>query len=521
MSESPQENPSSHRRRSKLLFIVVILTVIILPMLVYAGGDFFFPGMGKTAYQNGDCETVLSRDALYRRLYPVTAGYKSNSNSVTECAVYSLATSNEDAGKWRDSFNAFRVYSDAYPQGYFVTVSHERGAIVLMELIKEEMSQNKFTDAVGEINFLLNEYGDTSVAVDAEKIKVDILMAFGVELRESGGFAGAEQIFKEINAGAQDNNDAEIVRSSQLELAQTYLAWGDALLSQDKFAEANVKFDLAASTDPDPSSASGPSAQANAGRVGLYSQWGDYLVAQKDFANAMKRYETAGILLEKDDPVAAKDIVAGGYVQWAKEAYSEEDFLGALVLLDFAQANSEAAITKRLVDDTRANLYQAFSYSEGGQAKRAMEDAVQIVCEHHTQPSLPIFGKDGENKLAGIYGVEDRLPKSVAAKTPASLHYTACIDEDTKLVGTLTLPISATQFGGPPGVVQITYANYQYVWNVVLRYVDTGDEILTTVIEGVPPADLIPFNIDITTFSYFGARPNIEDLANLIADVAK
>ena len=521
MSESLQENPSSHHRRSKWFLIVVILAVIVLPLLGYAGGYFILPGMVESAYQSGDCEMVLSRDALYRRLYPVTAGYKNNSNFVTECAVYSLASSNEDAGKWRDSFNAFRVYSDAYPQGFFAIDSHEHGAVVLMELIKEEMSQNKFTDAVGDINFLLKEYGDTSVADDAEKLKADILMAFGLDLRESGDFAGAEQIFKEINVWAQDKNDAEIVRSSQLELARTYLSWGQAFLSQEKFAEANVKFDIAASTDPDTSSASGPSAQANAVRVGLYSQWGDYLVAQKDFANAMKLYETAGMLLEKDDPVAAKDIVAEGYVQWATEAYSEEDFLGALVLLDLAQAKSEAAITKRLVDDTRANLYLAFSNSDGEQAKQAMEDAVRIVCEHHTQPSLPIFGKDEENKLAGIYSVEDQLPESVVATTPASLHFAACIDEDTKLVGTLTLPISTTQFGGPPGVVQITYANYQYVWNLVLRYVDTGEEMLSTVIEGVPPADLIPFNIDITTFSYFGARPNIEDLANLIADVAK
>jgi tetratricopeptide (TPR) repeat protein len=501
--------------------VILIAVLVAVTGLVYAGGYFLLPGTVKSAYQDRDCEKVLSREGLYTRLYPAMIADKETSGMVRECAVYILATRSEESGMWRESFDTYRVYTETYPQGLFAGDAHEHAAVVLITLARDEVSQEKYSEAEGDILSLLEGYADTAAASEAVQLKTDLQMGLGARLRESGDFAGAEQVFKEVNAWAQENKETEFARSSQLELAQTYLEWGQALQERGMFPEAKARFDTAAFTDPDPASPSGPAAQVKGSQAELYIQWGAHLIRQKDFANAMMQYEAAGKFLGETDPAGAKDIIVKGYVQWATEVISEEDFLGALVLLDFAEKNAETAFTKRLVDDKRSDLYLAFSRSEGEQAKDAMADAVRIACEHHTQSNLPIFARDSENILAGIDGVEDQLPESVVATTPATLHYAACIDEDTKLVGTLTLPISTTQFGGPPGVVQVTYGNYQYVWNVVLRYVYTGEEILLTVIEGVPPADLIPFNIDATTFSYYGARPDIEELARLIQDVAK
>ncbi|HKI54384.1 MAG TPA: hypothetical protein VJ987_09675, partial [Anaerolineales bacterium] len=378
----------------------------------------------------------------------------------------------------------------------------------------EDIEQGNYSKAGDGIKFILENYGDTPTAADAEKLRSDLRMGLGTDLRETGDFAGSEQIFKEINAQAQENNQAEDIRSSQLELAQTYLAWGLDLQSQEKFAEAKAKFDMAISTDPDPFSGSGPAAQAKASQVDLYTQWGNYLIGQKDFANAMDRYETAASLTE--DQSKANDLIANGYVQWAAELSDEEDFLGALVLLDFAKERSTTDAAKALVDDARSDLYFAFSKSDGSQAQKAIENAVRIACVHHIQPSLPIFGLDVENVRVGVHGTDDQLPESVAATTPASLLFVFCVEENTKLVGTLTLPISTTMFGGGPGTVQITYANYQYIWNVVLREVSTGEEVTAFVIEGEEPAELIPFNIDVTTYSYFGSKPDIADLVDFI-----
>ena len=520
MSESSMKNRSAPLRPVRG-FIIAFSILVVVVGLVYAGGYVVLPGTVKSAYQDRDCGKVLSRESLYTRLYPARITDKEIAGMLRECAVYTLASRNEETGLWRDSYNTYRVYAESYPQGLFVTDVHEHAAIVLINLAKEEMSRGKYSEAAGDIQSLLEGYSDTAAALGAGQLSADLQMEQGIDLRESGDFSGAEQAFKEVNAWAQDNGETEYARSSQLELSQTYLAWGQALQEQEMFAEAKMKIDAAASTDPDPASPSGPAAQVEAGQAELYIQWGDHLIQQKDFANAMRQYEAAGMFLGETDPAGAKDLIVKGYVQWATKVISEEDFLGALVLLDFADKYAETAFTKRLVDDKRSDLYLAFSRSEGEQAKDAIADAVRIACEHHIQSNLPIFARDSDNILAGIHGVEDQLPESVVAMTPAALHYAACIDEDTKLVGTLTLPISTTQFGGPPGVVQVTYGNYQYFWNVVLRYVDTGEEILSVVIEGIPPADLIPFNIDVRTFSYYGARPDIEELARLIQDIAK
>lgn len=514
MSESSTEREASTFQRIKVP-IILIAVLVVVTGFVYAGGYFLLPGTIRSAYQDRDCEKVLSREGLFTRLYPGMITDEDTSGLVRECAVYSLATRNEETGMWRDSYNAYRVYAETYPQGLFAGDAHEHAAVVLINLAKEEMSREKYSEAAGNLDSLLEGYADTAAASGAGLLSADLQMEQGIDLRESGDFSGAEQVLKQVNVWAQEDGETEYARLSQLELSQTYLAWGQTLQEQGRFAEAKMKFDDAVSTDPDPSSPTGPAVQAAAGQVGLFTRWGDQLIQQKDFASAMDLYETAGAL-SGDGGSSGNDIVAHGYLQWAEEAVAGEDFLGALVLLDFAQERAATDSTRTSVEEARSDLYLAFSQSNGEQTKKAMANAVRTVCVHHTQPRLPIFGLDQENIWAGVHGTDQQLPEPIAATTPGSLHYAACIEEDTRLVGSLTLPISNTQFGGPPGVIQITYGNYQYIWNVVLRRSDSGDEVGNTVIEGVEPAALIPFNINITTFSYFGSKPHIEDLADWI-----
>lgn len=518
MSESSKAVAASPFYRSRLFILLV--AVIALLGFGYIGGYFVLPNMIRSTYSNGNCASVLSWNDIYSNVYSFVALNETSAGLVKECAIYTLAITNEQAESWQDSYNAFSVYSETYPHGLFTKEAHEHSAVTLMSLVNGDIGKGNYSKANERLNYVLENYGDTSIVADAEKLKSDLRVTLGTDLRDAGNFADAEQIFKEINQQAQVNNRAEEVRSSQLELAQTYLKWGLELQSQKKFAEAKAKFDLAVSTDPDPSSESGPAAQVNANQADLYIQWGDYLISQKDFANAMQLYKTAASFSGSDDP-SANDIIAKGYVQWATELMNEEDFLGGLVLLDFAQESSNTDATQTLVDGTRSDLFHAFSQSDGEQARKAIDDAVRIVCVHHTQPSLPIFGLDEENIRAGVDGAGESLPESIAATIPATLHFVACVEDDTKLVGTLTLPISNTLFGGSPGVTQITYANFQYIWNVVLRKVDTGEDVKETVVEGVKPAPLVDYNIDFATYNYFGAKPKITDLADWIQTVIK
>ena len=519
MSESSKESSAIPLQRNRVFIILIIMGVVLLG-IGYGGGYFVLPSLVKSAYQAKNCDNALSRHDLYRSIYPFANEENEMTDLIRECAVYTLATTNEAAEAWRDSYNTFSVYSETYPQGLFTSEVYEHSALVLMGMVNEAVEQKDYSIASNNLNFILENYGDAETVADAEKLKSDLRVELGANLRETGDFVGAEQIFKEINMQAQDNNRTEDVRASQLELAKTYLGWGLELISQENFVEAKAKLDTAMSTDPDPSSSSGPAAQAKASQVDLYTQWGDYLIEQKDFANAMERYKTAATLSGSDDPSAPNDIISDGYIQWATEVGNAEDFLGALILLDFAQERSATDVTKTLVDEARSDLYLAFSKSDGEQAQQAMEDAVRIVCAHNIQPSLPIFGLDVENVRASAYGTDDQLPsESIVATTPASLHYVACVDEETKVAGTLTLPVSTRTFGGGPGTVQVTYANYQYVWNVVLREIDTGKDVETTMIEGAKPATLAIENIDLTTFDYFGSKPDIVDLADWVLTV--
>lgn len=516
MSETSATRTGTPARRTSLIIIVAVIFVLALIALGYLGGYFILPGSIQSAYQDKNCGSVLSQYGLYTRVYPVFLQDKRLESRVMECAVYTLAGKEEENGAWPAASHAYQVYLDGYPNGLFVAEVKEHGSATLIALANEQLSAKKYEEAMGSLNLVLSQYANTGSFTDASNIYGEIYQTWGTDLRDAEDFEGAERVFGDFKTWAQTNQKTDSATSAQRELAQTYLAWGVALQSQKKFEEALTKLQLAESTDPEPQSDSGPAAQSSANQARFYSEWGDYLIGQKDFTGALEKYGTAAALSGSTDPTAAQDMIANGYVQWAAGLVAEEDFLGALVLLEFAQERAATDSAKALVESARSELYSAFSKSSGEQAQKAMLDAAQIVCEHQVQPRLPIFGMDQEKIRAGVYGVEGKLSESIAATTPASLYYVACTEEDNRIVETLRLPISTTTFGGGPGVVQIDYNNYQYIWNVVLREIATGKEVKATVLEGAKPAKLIPFNITATTFNYFGPKPDIADLVDWI-----
>lgn len=519
MSESSKNNGKTLFQRIAWL-IIMIAVIIIMFGLGYASGYFLLPGMVRSAYQSKDCDTVLSRNDIYTRLYPSILVDNEVIDLVRECAIYTWAIRNEKMENWRDSYIAFHVYSDTYPQGLFVAEAHENEANALINLVREEMTAGKYSDAIVDIDSLLEDYADTAVAADAEKLRFDLHLSFGVELRDNGDFVGAEKVFTDIYAWAHEKDNMGYSTLSRLELAKTYLEWGIALQSQENFTEAKMKYDIAVSSDPDPSSDNGPAEKARTNEVDLYTQWGDSLVQQGNYIGAMAYYGIAAELAEKLDPVSAENIMVKAYVNWAMRLSENEDFIGALVLLDYAETNFASEPTKEIVDGARQNVYLAFSKSDGEQALNALNAAVAIVCAHQVQPRLPIFGLDIDNVLFGVYGVEDELPKNIAATTPGSLHYVACVEEDTKVVGTATHGVGSFYFdpGAPYSLVQIRYERHQYIWLISLRETKTGEEITSTLIEGGEPPPLPSTTQEIYQNArkplFFGDKPDVEDLAD-------
>jgi hypothetical protein len=149
-----------------------------------------------------------------------------------------------------------------------------------------------------------------------------------------------------------------------------------------------------------------------------------------------------------------------------------------------------------------------------------MLDAAKSVCRHHVVPRLPIFGLDAENVRTLVDGAAGELPANIAAATPGSMHYVACVEEESKVAGTAVHPISSSAFDpNPPfSTVQVVYKSFQYTWNVSLREVDSGREAKSTVILGGDPPLLPSTPSEIyagaTSPNYYGRKPDLADLAD-------
>lgn len=512
MSEASKVNITTPAQGSGRYIAMIVVVVLFLVILGYFSGYLILPGLIESAYQNKNCESVLNLEGVYTRAYPSIMINKSITDPVKECAVYALALTNEEKMAWRDSYNAFQVYSESYPQGLFSLEAHEHSAVGLMGLTKEEIDQKQYAEAVGNLNIILSDYKDTTVAKEVDSLFPEIYTAWGTDLRAVGDFAGAERIFNDFEVWSANSQTAGYAKSAQQEMAQTYLAWGLALQSQKQFEGAKSKLDTALSMDPEPQSNSGPASQVKANQAKFYGEWGDYLVEQKDFVQAIEKYRVAISLSENNNQTAAADAVANGYIQWAADLSAVEDFLGALKQMDLAQENAATEAMKKSVDDTRSGIYLAFSNSSGDQAKQAMQDALKKSCELGEKPDLPIFGLDKENILAGIYGVDTKLPDEVAATTPGAMHYIACIEvvEET---------IQFVDF------YSFLMFRIRISWDISVHDVETGKLIETYRLVGEDPVALPTEPGEIAaggkTQKYVGNPPDIANLADWLVTVMK
>ncbi len=513
MSKTPRVKTSPLNRRIGL-FITIAL------VFAYFGGNFVLPRMIESAYQNKNCETVRNLGDIYSGMYPSMMTNKSIAVMVRECAVFMLAINKEEEKAWRDSYNAFIVYSETYPNGLFDVEAHEHSAVVLIGLAKGEVSQKKYSEAIADLNIVLIDFGDASAFADAVNLIPEVYKAWGADLRNTSDFDGAEKVLKEFQVWAQSNNRIDNVKHAQRELAQTYFAWGLALQAKRQFEDAKVKLDLVSSTDPEPLSSSGLASQVKENQIRFYGEWGDYLVEQKDFAGAIEKYKTAVSLAGISDKTNMEDDIANVYLVWANSLSISEDFLGALDQVALAAENSMSDTMKKSVDDAKLEINLAFSQSSGEQAQQSIKDVAEGICTSGKKPTLPIFGLDEDNILAVVYGIEEILPANVSAITPGAMHYVACIEDTVK-------SIQFFKF------YRFLMDRKIYVWNVTLRLVETGEVIGRTSIEGGVPI-LVPIpdkmtqtwgkdNIDHNQIyqPFFGTRPNIIELANWLLRAMK
>jgi hypothetical protein len=141
-----------------------------------------------------------------------------------------------------------------------------------------------------------------------------------------------------------------------------------------------------------------------------------------------------------------------------------------------------------------------------------MENTASTICKYGNEPDLPIFGLDEDNRLAVIYGAEERLPKTVAATTPGQMHFVVCIDE------IISKTIEHVNFYG------FHMYRIRDSWKVSLRSAETGELVEDKIIEGQDPAPLPTAANEIVAGGrlqrYIGV-PDIDDLANWLLPYLK
>lgn len=505
--------------KSKIIVTVVIL-VILLPTLpgLYLGGNYLLANSIKSSYQSKDCEQVISLAGFYTSLYPALIADSSIAKLVSECGLYSLALEDEQKEDWQSAYNDYKTYAQLYPEGLFAVETQEHSALALTSWAKEQLAEKKYSDALANAQMILQNFAQTTAAQEAASLVAEIYTHWASDQRDSSDFAGAEETLKTFKAWAENARRPEDAKSAQRQLAQIYLDWGLAFQEQKQFENAKMNFERAISTDPEPLAKSGPTAQGKAALAKLYTEWGDTFIEKDDFTSAINFYQSAISYLESEDRPAAQDKITSAYLAWAASLSDKEDFLAALKKVDEAAQTAATETGKKSTENAKSDTYTAFSKSSGSQASQAIKDATKTICEKNKKPALPIFGLDKDNILAVVYGVEDKFPDTVIAKTPGQAHYIACIDVELKAVETKSF-------------IWAKFVREQYIWHITLMKTDTGQVFKSLDMEGGTPPPIPDVNRSNALaflfgsasdyYAYRGDGPDITQVVNWLLKTMK
>jgi len=501
IGKSPEKSRKSIKR------ILVLILVVAIPSLVYGIGLFIFPLTILSNYHGRNCESVLSLDTIYKKIYPAIIRDSSFSGEVGECEQVTQARSNEQNGNWQAAYDSYLAYSKTYPSGLYVMEAYEQSAFVLMSLAKDQAGQENYADALTSLNLIITNYPDLKTSEEALAFVPSVYSSWGADLREAESFDIAERVFNDFRSWIQTNQKPELETDALEELARTYLDWGLALQFRKEYDAALVKFDMAANLDPrlPPDIV----AEARSDQRKLYVAWGNELMEQGKFDAAIETFRMGVSRSDGNNEDGVSGALMVGYIRWAEVYVKDEDFEGALEKL---AAAGDAAISdelKETLNEALDETYLEFSKSSGIQAQRAMRAALIAVCDRHKKPDLPIFGLSEEAVRFGIYGVDAELPDDLTPQTPGEMHYIACVEEGNNPVDTRQYRQIVLRFAGGYYYRIVTQYRAELLWYVSLFKTDTLEEVgEKTFTGGTPP----PFEDSGGTY-FYGPPPDVEDVA--------
>jgi tetratricopeptide (TPR) repeat protein len=471
--------------KSRIIVLIVVVLSILLLFLMYGAGWIALPVLIVSNHQSKNCDSALTLDKVYTSLYPRFMRDGTLLAPVEECEAYVSAAAKEKQESWREAYDAYQAYSSTYPNGLFVIEAHQHSAVTLLNLAQDQMEQEKYEEALANLNLILTSYLDTAANTDAWDLLPSVYTLWGASMREAGDFVRSEQVLNDFKTWSLTYQKNDSVTDAQRELTETYLAWGLDLQSQGQFENAIAKFELAASTDPQ--SQFDSAAKVNAGQSRAYIEWGSDLLEQDQFPLAIEKLELAVSKSGGTNDESAGDALANGQIQWAHQLSAAEDFEGALGHLESAKGAAVSETMTKSVEAARQATYLAFSRSSGPQARRVMKEVLKTVCDGHEAPDLPIFGLNKDSVRFAIYGVDEKLSENLKAKTPGEMHYIACVGTDNKTVEKRLHKNIVLQWGRIQYYTLVEQFRVQVIWDVRLLKTDTSESAAEETFKGAQP----------------------------------
>ena len=457
--------PKGNKVWGCVLAPVAIFACLFLCVGAYFVGGYLMARSVDSLYAQGNCTTLLPLANQITRFYPQQiAPFAENvPDQAKECRLYIQASDSYKKKQWSQAVADFEAYLKAYPKGVQREAARQSAADSLLQWAKEQQAKQDYSGAEKNLQKIKTSYASTT-------------------------------------AGKQVNQT----------LAELYIAWAKSLEASKNYAMAEAKYNLAISTDPNPSAAGSPTEQAKQAYVDLHLNWAKQLLAAKRYEEAVDHFNLVIKFLGPVNASKFSNELAQAYIQWASSLSSNSDFEGALDKLALAtKAASTNAVRDqiRTANDSTLNLY---SKSSGAQARDLMDTAARSVCQNRSaaKPSVPILGLDSGTKRVLLYGVSLSPSSSVWARTPATSYYVACITPQQNTVQTCP-------YNGGYYIKRIATN-----WLVEVRNLLTGTVYRSTTLAGGSPEScpyIHTFTRGIFTHEHGGASPSLGSLESWLA----
>ncbi len=526
-----QEKPAAVEKQPKLSLPRIrwqipayIAGGIVLLAALYYGIGFYLTRRINTDYTNRDCESVREIAKPTEKFYPpsIAPFVLPALAQAGECNVYLTAVQCQEAGTWESALESYENYLADYPAGIYVTEARENASATLLAWAEEQFEDEKYDKAVDHLLTLLYKYPETASAATAKTLVPKYYVTWGKQLRANYDYLEAEEVLWDFQKWATQSGTEEDEKNANLELAWLYLQWARDLAYWEDYENAVSTYEMVLDLEPTPRLSNGPSSFAlqelPPARVG----WGDELIAQKKFEEAIEQYQTA--ISSTKQPAtrsAIQDKIVRGYIKWADSLADSADFWGALKRIDTAESLAENEKTKQEVTAARTQTLEAFSKSQGRQAKAYMAEVAEALVEDAKVPELPIFGVNtesvriypligGDTHFHGAFGgiAEDILPP-----TPGEMHYVAYITEEERVIESCAYYYVSG--GGYAGAIK----RHRYYWKVKLIDLKNGKIVRYKEIAG-PAPDICPYTTYVR-IDIWGEPPNLADLEAWLRTIVK